>query len=502
MLDEQIPDEGRIGVQTVSMRNHPSVIVGNIISAAIAVGIILLLNVSRYVDDPQALLDPRFEIMCALLFAGLVFVFWRRWALTVYTFDENELTVKRSTVFKSDVHIQYSRLASVNVRRGIVNHIFGTTELLFNVNSSVNTSNAEARLTLKSDEADRLRETISSRILNRDMAMETEKEIESLIRISNADVILHGLFGQPTSRALFGLAMLIYSIASVFYGNGSGSLFAILLFALSTALPWVRTILRYYNYRIYRVGDTITVQSGLISNYRSSFNIKKVNMVRIRQPLLARLMGKALLEAEVVGLADSDGLPLLCPLKSRKLVMDMGGKLIPEFLVDFERRGQPKNAFLPTMANRLVLALIFIAVGLMLFWAVRNATDESDIVVKVFYAIAFCVTVICPILVMIHGMLAHGNREFFMDSDVFVLVIGAYDRETDYIKYDKVQIASVSVGPVQRRFGVGRCTVSIMSSTGAKNVTSGVFARDDLDRIPEEVMDRILDGRYDYRDYQ
>ena len=89
-----------------------------------------------------------------------------------------------------------------------------------------------------------------------------------------------------------------------------------------------------------------------------------------------------------------------------------------------------------------------------------------------------------------------------MGEEIFMFIIGGYDRETDFIRYDKVQMTRVSNGPIQRRFGVSRCTVSLMSSMGAKNITSGVFFTNELERVSDEIMARIRDGRYDYRKYQ
>ena len=40
-----------------------------------------------------------------------------------------------------------------------------------------------------------------------------------------------------------------------------------------------------------------------------------------------------------------------------------------------------------------------------------------------------------------------------------------------------------------------------MSSVGFRRIESGIFDPDDLVRISDEIMDRIRDGRYDYRKY-
>ena len=197
-------DEVILNGTTVVKRNHVSVIFGNLISVFLVIGFILLVNLNN-LKDTEVPIDYRLIGLSIALLLGLIFIFWRRWKLTTYTFTENELYVKRDTIFKHEAHIQYSKLASVNVRRNIINHIFDTTELLFNVNSSINSNMAEARLTLRSEEANRLRETISSRIFDRNIVMEEENQKESLVHVSNADIILHGLFGQPTVTSLIGL---------------------------------------------------------------------------------------------------------------------------------------------------------------------------------------------------------------------------------------------------------------------------------------------------------
>jgi putative membrane protein len=39
----------------------------------------------------------------------------------------------------------------------------------------------------------------------------------------------------------------------------------------------------------------------------------------------------------------------------------------------------------------------------------------------------------------------------------------------------------------------------LLSSTGSKSITSGLFPEDHLDRIGDIVMERISSGKYDHR---
>jgi putative membrane protein len=495
----QVQTEG--GFEPLVYKNHVTTILQNIISMLIGLGFMALV---MYTSSGNSLEMGRFGLcLIGAVAVMMSLVYVRIWMKTTYTFNETELTVFKDTVFKNLTNIQYSKMASVNVRRTVLNHIFGTTTLLFNINSSINAVKAEATLTLKTADADVLREWVSGRILSKPMPLVDDRQQETLVEVRNIDVILHGFFGQPTTSSLVGLASLGYSILTMFTGSG-GLVMALILFGVSSVLPWIRTILRYYNYRIYRVGDTITVESGLLNVYRSSFNTKKVNSIRVREPLLARLMGKSLLEAEVVGLADSEGMPLLCPLKSKAVVRKLANEIVPEFIFDCENGNQPKESFIPTMGIRVLASVISMIMGLSLLAYVMFVVGEpaNPILRYILYAAYAILIIVIPAIIIVHGLLAQKNREFAMSSETFLFVTGAYDRQTDYMRYDKVQIASVTAGILQRRFGVGRCTVNIMSSKGVMSLTSGIFRKDELEAVGQEVIARIRDGRYDYRRYQ
>ena len=89
-----------------------------------------------------------------------------------------------------------------------------------------------------------------------------------------------------------------------------------------------------------------------------------------------------------------------------------------------------------------------------------------------------------------------------MDGSILMLVVGSYDRTTNYILLDKIQFVEVTAGPILRMHGAARCNVSMLSTAGSASVRSGVFATEVLERLSSEVLARILDGRYDFRRFQ
>ena len=490
------PDEsGRV------FRNHPSVIASYLLSAAIVMVVLVFLSLREYAWDNKF---ETIAIVALVMLAtlGWAYFFWKK---TFYIFEDNEIHVTRDAVFKVDKHIQYTRLASVGVRRDLVNRLFGTSTLTFNVNSSMNSTSAEATLVLKKEMADRLRDQLNSMIFEKEVTVEQElTECQTLVHVSNADIVMHAILGQPTWQALFGLLMLFYAVVMLFADSSGGFITAVILFAVSEVLPFVSVILKYYNYRIYRVGDTVTVESGLITTQRRSFKVNKINSVRIREPLLARLFHKAMLEAEVVGMADQDNnnAPVLCPLKGRKDVEEVLGRLLPELVFESSPERQPRRALIPMLITDTIATAIIVGACLVLFFTAETyLVGESDVLTFAVRATEVFAAVALPLLIYGRSGMAQRHRTFDTGENSFMFVYGGYDICTEFINYDKVQFTQVTSGPLQRPFGLARCTVNMMSSIGFKEITSGLFEPEDLEKVSDEVNARIADGRYDYRRY-
>ena len=476
-----------------SMRAHPCVILEGTLRGLIF-GLVFCTMFMRTMGLVPALGIALLVMVLSTVVSALI---WRK---TEYTFDDSELHVSRHTIFAKDVRIQYSRLASVNINRSLINRLTGTATLLFNVNSTVNSMMAEAKLCLREDLAEALRNELSSVIFHKDVTVEEDMQVETLAKVSNAEIVMHGFLSQNTLQLLFGITMLGYSILQLIYNDGRGIVLPLIMFVFSEAYPVARIILKYFNYRIYRVGDTITVESGLFTTYRSSFRVGKVNSVRIRQPLIARALGMATLEAEVVGIAGQEKVPLLCPLKPKAEVDSLLGELLPEFDIPVEEVHEPRPAMLPTSVSALVSAAASAACMLGVLFVLGHYDTGSQAELVCYAALAGLAGFAAAML--IRAVLLHRNRAIMLGEDIFVMDLGGYDTSREYFLYDKVQIAGTKAGPAARRRGLSRCRIGMISAVGKRTVVSGVFDDEVSSRVQDIVMGRIRDGRYDYRRYQ
>ena len=475
-------------------RNHPvSLLKGGLLCAFIS--IIAIIS------------SERFELGLIGV-VGFYFVF-RVWHRTTYSFSEEGIDVTRSTAFKADTNIPYSKIASINLVRSVLDRIFGTVTVSFNINSGVNAASPEVSLILNKAKAEELKVFVESKI-HPDMAVREEipEEDRVYVTFSDIEVITHSFISMPTGSILTSIVFFAYSIVALTQEkSGSSGMFAMIIFLITMGAPVVNQLLRYFNFTAYRSGDTIFLEHGLLQTYHSSFDIHRINAVRVKSPLFARLLRRSSIQAEVVGInaMASDATPTLCLMTSNAHNRWIMQTLLPEFADDFDITLQPKEASRPLFfkgiaysAITAIIAAIFVAA--MMSW-------KNDIIDQlgnsVYVAIIACGLALAAISVFanIYGCIVSLRRiGYHFGEEKFVFVYGVVDRETTIMQYDRVQMAEETSGPVSRHYGLAQCEVSFLSALGnVGKARSGYMTADQARYIGDTVMARIQDGRYDYK---
>ncbi|MDD3217217.1 MAG: PH domain-containing protein, partial [Methanoculleus sp.] len=411
------------------VRCHPSVIVENSLSVVVLVALL----VTRFETTAVA------GVLAAAVVALLLFNY-RQWKLTTIRFGETEIVVERDTLFKMKKTLPYAKIAAVNVNRGIVNRLFGTSKLQININSGSSATVPEAVLTFREDTADELRSAILERLHDGEVVPDEDEPAESLVSFSPADVVVHGLFSVPTYQTTFGSVFLAYSIVELYTSAGAGfrgdgrALVSLLIFVALQVAPAVSLIFRYYNYRVYRRGETIYLQHGFFRTYKTSFDVSRVNAVRVKSTLAARLLHRSWIEAEVVGLASGTGeslRPVLCLLKDDATQQRLLRELVPEFVYDRNPERQPEEAKGVLLVRAAIASFtLVLAAAYPSIYLYRETAALTGVTGTVLpYALPLA-TALAVLAIFYATYVSYRITEFDAGRDLFTFVNGAVDRET------------------------------------------------------------------------
>lgn len=496
---------GEVPLSGETVRCHPTIIVEKAFKTFSSVAIVLILFFA-WIGSTAILSILLLALVVLLLF------YHRQWKRTTIQFNETDVVITRDTLFQMKKTLPYAKMASVNVNRDIPNRLFGTSRLLININSGTSAMVPEAVLTFRQDVAERLRSEMSQRLYDHTISPDEEERIASLATFTPLDVIIHGLFSVSTYQTILGLVFLAYSVVEFSISGiagvqtGGGAMVSLLIFAGVLIMPSVSLILRYANYKVYRRGDTIYLQHGLIRTYRTSFSVSRINAVRVKSTLAARLLGRSCIEAEVVGLVSEDGKssrPVLCLLKDDATQQRVLQELVPEFIYERKPGRQPEGAKNVLLIRAATASLGVVAVMLValiyLHREVAALTGGASTPGMLLQYVLPLVAALVIIAIFSAAYVSYQVTEFDTGEDLFTFVNGAVDRETVVMNYDKVQMVRIAEGPIARWFGLSRGSVYMLSSTGSSSISSGYFPRRLLNRINEIMMDRITSGKYDYR---
>ena len=440
---------------------------------------------------------------------GLVIFFFafRLWYKTTYYFEEESIQVNKATAFKADTNIPYSKISSINLTRSIVDRIIGTVTVCFNINSGVNAESPEVSLAMKADKAEELRTFVEMKI-HGNVETPEEEEIHDYVTFNDIEVIMHSFLSMPTGAVISSTIFFIYSIFALFNEKtGASGMFALLIFAFTLVFPIIRQLLRYFNFKAYRSGNTIFLEYGLLQTYHTSFDISRINAVRVQRPFFGRMLKRSYIQAEVVGInaMANDATPTLCLMTSDRHNRAIMEQLLPEFIMDEDITLQPKAAAKPLFLKAAVWVVAAVSIAAVICIAMlMNKTEIIDgLGETVFYCIIGLAIGFATLYVTIslYGcVVSLRSVGYSFGDDKIQFVYGVVDRVTTIMQYDRVQIAAEVSGPLSRRYGLSTCRVSFLSSKGSVGgAQSGYMPSEDARVVSDTMMARIRDGRYDYR---
>lgn len=415
-------------------------------------------------SETGTILSPTLVGVVAL--GVLSIVGWELTRFRRFGYDLTEETVDiRSGVFsRRNREIPYERIQNVDIAQNAVQRILGISEVRLETAGGGST---EARLRyVDAAEADRLQEVISRRKRGTTTDKSTGEAEETLLfELSAREHLVLGVVSADL-RLLGLLSIGLPAVAPrLAQGFGSGfdlvSLFgpAIALIAIVGfwGLSGALQVLRYYGFRLTRLGDELRYERGLFQRFGGTVPLSKVQTVMLRENVLARRLGYASLSIQTAGYAPGSGdsnVESAVPIAERDRALALARDVEPFGDLSFTR---PPTRARTRYAVRYALAVLGLTgvlwlgsavTGLLALWYVPLAALPA---------------------VPIAAHLAWTHRGYYADEDYVVTRNGFWRRETIVVPYERVQTVASSQTVFQRRRDLGTVTIDTAGGGGLGN---------------------------------
>ncbi len=263
---------------------------------------------------------------------------------------------------------------------------------------------------------------------------------------------------------------------------GVAALLLALALIVGFAVSFVMSLIGYAGYRAERAAGRISVERGLLSRTSHTVALERIQSINIRQGLIRQLIGYAEVRASVVGAIGSsdetstaDGVVLhpfirvteveaflasIAPdfsaaetVKTGRVCFDSSSEELEEIgLVRLPRAAARRLAFRTAMKS---LALAVALAGAGVFLARVLLAGESWSMVRLAIGALLVVMGVAVVARMIlSAVLRYRDSRIGHDRTRLVMVVGGVKRRTEVVLRARLQHATASASPFQRRVQV------------------------------------------------
>ncbi len=395
--------------------------------------------------------------------AAVVLLVWLilRWYKTYFYIEGEYLVCERRTLMKKVSRLPFSSLATVNLERNVFERIVGTAKIKIDINSSVTADQTDFTFILSLEKAKQFEQLLlKAKSEAADEKIQTDAQPRELVCVFTASqAVRHVVFSQPIIQLLVSFAVFVFGISAQLQMTDISVIFPTLVIVVGAWIfGIIMKIFSVCNFRVECDEKSIYISSGLLKVKKYSFERSKINALVVRRPLLARMAGLYSAEVAVVGFGnDKEETPQISLLVKGEELEKILASCVPDFNCTGETVKAHKMGLLPCIAGYAVVSLL-VAVPLWFWQPVLSA-------VAVVIGIAL-------------GVISHKTKTLARDENIFSCSHGVLAKKTGYFKYGDIQTVQLRSNAVCQRFGIGRISLSILSSNAMRVHTTGWFDKE------------------------
>lgn len=443
---------------------------------------------------------PLFLLLLLLAFGGLLawnYAYWKRFD---YEIKDNVLEIRSGVFSRRKREVPLKRVQNVDVRENVFQQALGIAELRFET-AGGGTTEAVLRY-VSSDDVELLRRRYQSFKEGREIKREEPDKDRLLYEIEPIEMGILCLtsYSLASTIGIFGFIIFILFTFDQALNIDIGLLAeSIILFGgglivLSFLGAWLfnagRKFISYYNFKLYKSGDTLKYRRGIFRRYSGTIPLDKLQNITIKENLLQRLIGYGGLDIDTAGYSAQQraetGAEVAIPITKigniPKIIKEVEGVEVTELNHIAERAMQRYGV-------RYSILAILISAGTYYFIELTPAILIGVV------AVLFIGALTAAYLKWIH-------KGYQVLDNYLMTRNGFWRRNTKIVPYYRIQNIIVQSTFLQRRWSLASV---IPDTAGTYLSISGEIVATDLDKndaeeLGDKVFEELQRSLVDYRE--
>ena len=242
----------------------------------------------------------------------------------------------------------------------------------------------------------------------------------------------------------------------------------------------VVTAIKYYDFRLMRVGDDLRYERGMLGRYTGTIPLEKIQTVTVRENVTMRYFGLAALDVETAGYGpskDGDASNTAIPLDERAVVVSLAEHLGG---IDYPSVERPPKRARRRYAVRLSLLPVALALGLLVADGILWSFPR------------WWLPLVAIPIAAVAGHYAWKHRGHALTDGAFVARTSFWRRHTRIVPYYRTQTVIDSRSVFQRWRDLASVTADTASSA---TLLGGGATAHDVDEATAQSLHRTLRDR-------
>ena len=411
------------------------------------------------------------------------FWFYLVWKNFDFEITEDTFDIRSGVIQKKKREIPLHRIQNVDVRRNIFQRALGIAKV--NLETAGGQTSEASLKYVELEKAQGIQEKVR-RLKQKDLSVEESSSESPLFEISEKELgILSVTSLNMAAISAIAVAFSFFGFAGQFVEEAVNALgFAFLGFIavgavlVSVLISAASNINKYYGFKLYRQGDSLEYERGLLNRSEGSIPFEKIQNLRIEENPLKRLFGYSTLKVETAGYSgqgqDQSGPEVAVPLAEKSHVLDLSNHIFSHG--EYSIQNVSQNAFRRYFGRYTFISLIPVA-GILTASQVFNLGFNP---VLVFFLIP---------LIGVASYLKYVNKGFYEGKEFFYTQNGFWNRKTNITPYYRVQNLSLSQTVFQKRLNT---STLILDTAGIYTFSSNPQAVDIEGEVGEALFERVF----------
>ena len=495
-------------------RNHVSVVAervgaGTYALLAVLAGIFIQ-NADEMLDMGGSLLEDRralfYLLVCFVLLLVSIGKTWWTWSKTWISIQDHAIVIEKHTVNGSENVIGIKNISNINLEQSLFEMLMGTCKVKMDTGSLSTANSTDVTIVLKKVKAEAFKAKVESLLRGTEpVAQVPEGEIYDF-QAGSRDIILHGICSASVLSLVAVILGLVGAVAMAAETLGEEnvldsllrsavSFLAAIAIILSAVWDIVKDFVCYLDFRVKRRKDQICIRYGVLKKVEYTIPVDMIQALKLRQTLIARLLGKYMAEIVNVGMGDEKGEKnsFLILYGSEQEVCERLRVILPEFadIAATPVSRQPRSAWAAWLWPLSLYEICVAAAGALAFlWMPRLIPVRYMGLYHVTAAISLALLAAAGLAVLIFRYLTSG---LVMVHGFIKAASGCFGRKVVAVRCGNVQYVTLEQNFIARACGICRGRIHLLAGAGDMSHSLPYF---DV-RQADEMRERMCGGSAD-----